>query len=74
VEAEIGVLQFEPGGVVVGFESAGSLGMEAKNPQRNIGRAILYSALMVGIFYVVVSYSQVLGFQGTDKFAKSFAA
>ncbi|HEX6512716.1 MAG TPA: APC family permease [Chloroflexota bacterium] len=72
-----------PGGILVGvtlaifafvgFESAGSLGMEAKNPQRNIGRAIIYSALMVGIFYVVVSYSQVLGFQGTDKFAKSNA-
>jgi amino acid transporter len=49
----------------VGFESAGSLGLEARDPYRMIGRAILYSALLVGIFYVVVSYSQVYGFQGT---------
>lgn len=58
----------------VGFESAGSLGMEAKDPYRQIGRAILYSALLVGLFYVIVSYSQVFGFQGTKPgFAKSQA-
>ncbi|HEY8642557.1 MAG TPA: APC family permease [Candidatus Dormibacteraeota bacterium] len=57
----------------VGFESAGALGMEAKNPQKNIGRAIIFSALIVGVFYLIVSYSQVLGFQGTDQFAKSSA-
>ncbi len=73
-----------PGGVLVGvvlaifafvgFESAGSLGMEARNPYRNIGRAILWSSIVVGLFYVVVSYSQVLGFQGTKPgFAKSVA-
>jgi amino acid transporter len=50
----------------VGFESAGSLGMEARNPYRSIGRAILLSCVMVGLFYVVVSYSQVFGFQGQD--------
>ncbi len=73
----------KPGGILVGvtlaifafvgFESAGALGMEAKNPQKNIGRAIILSALIVGIFYVIVSYSQVLGFSGTDQFAKSSA-
>ena len=57
----------------VGFESAGALGMEAKNPQKNIGRAIVASAVIVGVFYLIVSYSQVLGFQGTDGFAKSTA-
>jgi amino acid transporter len=58
----------------VGFESAGQLGMEARNPHRAIGRAILYSALIVGVFYVVVSYSQVFGFKGTHPgFAKSGA-
>jgi amino acid transporter len=58
----------------VGFESAGSLGMEARNPHRAIGRAILLSCVMVGLFYVVVSYSQVYGFQGTHPgFAKSLA-
>jgi amino acid transporter len=73
-----------PGGVVVGvvlaifsfvgFESAGSLGMEAKNPQRSVGRAIMVSCLMVGLFYVLVSYTEVFGCQGTSPgFAKSSA-
>ncbi|HKA50728.1 MAG TPA: APC family permease [Candidatus Dormibacteraeota bacterium] len=58
----------------VGFESAGSLGMEARNPYRTIGRAILTSSLIVGLFYVVVSYSQTFGFAGTKPgFAKSAA-
>ena len=58
----------------VGFESAGSLGMEARNPYRTIGRAILTSSIGVGLFYVVVSYSQVFGFAGTKPgFAKSLA-
>ncbi|MGH7919913.1 MAG: APC family permease [Candidatus Dormibacteraceae bacterium] len=64
-----------PGGVLVGvvlsifafvgFESAGSLGLEAKNPYRAIGRAIMLSCVVVGIFYLIVSYTQVYGFQGT---------
>ncbi|TMC08292.1 MAG: APC family permease [Chloroflexi bacterium] len=73
-----------PGGVVigivlaifafVGFESAGSLGMEAKNPYKNVGRAIVVSAIFVGTFYVLVSYSQTLGFQPTNGgYAKSSA-
>ncbi|MEP7105549.1 MAG: APC family permease, partial [Chloroflexota bacterium] len=73
-----------PGGILVGvtlaifafvgFESAGALGMEAKNPQKNIGRAIIASAVIVGIFYMIVSYSQVLGFKGSaEGFAKSAA-
>lgn len=58
----------------VGFESAGSLGMEARNPYRTIGQAILTSSLVVGLFYVVVSYSQTFGFAGTNPgFAKSAA-
>ncbi len=58
----------------VGFESAGSLGLEARNPHRAIGRSILLSCVMVGLFYVVVSYSQVFGFQGTKPgFAQSSA-
>jgi amino acid transporter len=58
----------------VGLESAGSLGMEARNPYRTIGRAILTSCIGVGLFYVVVSYSQVFGFQGEKAgFAQSAA-
>jgi amino acid transporter len=89
VRGPIDVKQFTfegvvPGGMVVGvvlaifafvgFESAGSLGMEARNPYKNIGRAILWSAIAVGIFYVVVVYSQTAGFQPTNGgFAKSEA-
>jgi len=58
----------------VGFESAGALGIEARDPYRMIGRAIIYSALVVGLFYVVVVYSQVFGFAGSKTgFAKSLA-
>jgi len=71
-----------PGGVVigivlaifafVGFESAGSLGMEAKDPYKSVGRAIVGSAIFVGTLYVIVSYSQTLGFQPTNGgYAKS---
>jgi amino acid transporter len=71
-----------PGGVIigitlaifafVGFESAGSLGLEAKNPYKNVGRAIVVSAAFVGTLYVIVSYSQTLGFQPTNGgYAKS---
>jgi amino acid transporter len=89
VRGPIDVKQFTfngvvPGGIVVGvvlaifafvgFESAGSLGMEAKNPYKTIGRAILWSAVIVGIFYVVVVYTQTAGFQPTNGgFAKSEA-
>jgi amino acid transporter len=63
----------KPGGILVGmvlaifafvgFESAGSLGVESRNSFRNVPRAILWSCLIVGLFYVVVSYSQIYGFQ-----------
>lgn len=64
----------KPGGILVGvvlaifafvgFESAGSLGVESRNSFRNVPRAILWSCLIVGLFYVVVSYSQIYGFEG----------
>lgn len=56
----LGVLSF------TGFESAGCLGVEARNPYKSVGRAIMWSAVIVGAFYVIVSYSQVYGFQGTS--------
>ena len=48
----------------VGFESATTLGGEARNPLRTIPRAVLQSAILVGIFFVLCSYSEVLGFRG----------
>lgn len=48
----------------VGFESATTLGDEAKNPLRNIPRAVIISTVTSGIFFIVTSYIEVLGFQG----------
>lgn len=49
----------------VGFESATALGDEAKKPLRTIPRAVTFSAVIVGIFFVILSYTQVLGFIGS---------
>jgi amino acid transporter len=56
----------------VGFESAGALGQEAKDPERSVPRAILWSCAAVGVFYLVVSYAQLDGF-GAAGFAKASA-
>jgi amino acid transporter len=73
---------FKPGGLIVGmvlaifafvgFESAGALGQEAKNPARSVPRAILWSCGIVGLFYLVVVYAQLYGF-GSAKFANASA-
>jgi amino acid transporter len=47
----------------VGFESATSLGAEARNPLRTIPRAVLLCALLVGAFFILSSYAEVLGFR-----------
>jgi amino acid transporter len=47
-----------------GFESATSLGSEAKNPLRTIPRALWQSALFVGLLFVISSYAEVQGFNG----------
>ena len=48
----------------VGFESATALGTEARNPLRTIPRAVLQCALLAGVFLMLCSYSEVLGFRG----------
>jgi amino acid transporter len=49
----LGILGF------VGFSSADALGREAKDPYRAIPRAIIWSALSVGILYVFAAYTQI---------------
>lgn len=44
----------------VGFSSADALGREARNPKVAIPRAIMWSALGVGILYVFAAYSQIV--------------
>lgn len=49
----LGILGF------VGFSSADALGREAKNPKTAIPRAIMWSALGVGVLYVFAAYTQI---------------
>jgi len=46
----------------VGFESATTLGEEARHPLKMIPRAVIQSAVLSGLFYIVASYTEVLGF------------
>src|SRR5215471_7035287 len=46
----------------VGFESATTLGDEAKQPRRTIPRAVLLTTVIVGVFYVLVSYAVTIGY------------
>ena len=48
----------------VGFESATTLGSEAREPLKTIPRAVVRSALLAGVFFVVCAYGEVLGFRG----------
>jgi amino acid transporter len=48
-----------------GFESAATLGVESRNPRRSIPLALLGSVAVVGVFFIVNAYVQILGFEGT---------
>lgn len=47
----------------VGFESASALGEEAANPRHSIPRAIILSAMLAGVFFILCAYTEVLGFR-----------
>jgi amino acid transporter len=49
----------------VGFESAATLGSEARDPLRNIPRAVIRSALFAGVFFIVCTYGETLGFHSS---------
>jgi amino acid transporter len=48
----------------VGYESASTLGEEARNPLVNIPRSVLLSALISGLFFMLTAYVAVYGFKG----------
>ncbi len=48
-----------------GFESATSLGDEAKKPLQTIPKSVMGSVILAGLFYVSTTYIEVLGFSGT---------
>src|SRR3954462_2359859 len=51
----------------IGFEAAAPLGEEAKNPRRSVPIAVVGSALLIGLFYVLCAFAWVFG-AGFDNF------
>jgi len=45
-----------------GFESATTMGSEARNPLQTIPRAVVLTAILGGAFFTVCAYAEVLGF------------
>ena len=45
----------------VGFESATTLGSEARNPLKTIPRAVIQSALLAGAIFILCAYTEVSG-------------
>jgi len=46
----------------VGFESAATLGVEARRPFASIPRAIIWTVIVSGVIFVLSAYSQLIGF------------
>ncbi|MEH2240186.1 APC family permease [Nostoc sp.] len=46
----------------VGFESATTLGEEVQNPRKSIPKATMITLVLVGVFYVLMSYVATLGY------------
>ena len=58
-----------------GFETAANLGEETANPKHDIPRAIVYAVLVVGVFYLFVTYAQVAGYHfNLDEIGKNAGA
>jgi amino acid transporter len=57
---------------LVGFESATTLGSEAKRPLRNVPRAVIWSLLITGAFMVFMSYIEVFATNHMGKSLSSF--
>ncbi len=48
--------------IFVGFETAANLAEETAEPKKQIPRAVLFSVIVVSIFYLIAAYAQVAGF------------
>ncbi len=46
----------------IGFEAAAPLGEEAKDPGRTIPRAVVWSCVLIGLFYIVCYYGAIVYF------------
>ena len=51
----------------VGFESATTLGSEARNPLKTIPRAVIQSSILGGAFFTACAYTEVLGFRAVGQ-------
>jgi amino acid transporter len=58
----------------LGFEGSATLGEESKDPKRMVPMAILLSALVGGLFFIFVSYSQTVGFGLSSKGVADFVS
>ena len=57
-----------------GFEAAATLGEEAHHPQRDIPRAILGVAVFGGLYFVVITAIEVMGFGASDTGMAAYVA
>ncbi len=48
----------------VGFESAATLGKETRDPLKNIPRAIMYSMIGAGVFFMVMAFALMIAYKG----------
>jgi len=53
----------------IGFEAAAPLGEEARHPRRTVPRAVLGSAIVIGLLYVLCAYAWLFG-AGGDRFVE----
>jgi amino acid transporter len=49
----------------IGFEAAAPLSEEAKDPRRTIGKAVILSCLLIGVFYILTTYAAI-AYRGPD--------
>jgi amino acid transporter len=59
---------------LVGFESATAFGEETKNPLKTIPRAVIWSLLATGLFFVLISYTEVYGLRNDKTTLDQLAA
>ncbi len=57
-----------------GFEAAATLGEEAKRPTRDIPRAIFGVAVFGGVYFMVVTAVEMMGFGTSTAGVKAFTA
>jgi amino acid transporter len=53
----------------IGFEAAAPLAEEARDPRRTIGRAVVLSCLLIGLYYVLTTYAATVFF-GPNRMVK----